>query len=417
MEEMIIKGYWWLPSNPKECIAGVLTFNGKDRSTLELFGHFESLSYPNYRKFDPNACPLILGIGEKGKKYSLLYNICGPYFPTAFVLWPITIDIILEGIHLTDVNQKCFNGELLFFKNLRDWYRKELIEVQEEENYQIYKCKLDVSLDCREIALSDGSKCIIVPTRRNSFVGRNDEIHLFQSTQIALATPDVFSARDFLSKARILQQFVSLLFLSPQYFDGINLKEDCNEYYEVKMYVRNDTAIKPFFGAFMEYDIIKDKLDDIIRKWFEYSEELYPIQNHLFRTLDPNKSIGNEDFLVVAQAIDGLTKTRIQLPGKLENRVARLYDVLGGVFRLQNNKMDPDVFRATRNYYTHMSKGNDHNKVAKDGELITLQQQSKLLLTCALLHIYGLSDNEIDECLKHSPFTGWMHLNMRLPMD
>ena len=137
----------------------------------------------------------------------------------------------------------------------------------------------------------------------------------------------------------------------------------------------------------------------------------------MFRTLDPSKSIGNEDLLVVAQAIDGLTKTRNQLPGKLENRLARLYDVLGGVFRLQNNKMDPDVFRATRNYYTHMSKGNDHNKVAKDGELITLQQQSKLLLTCALLHIYGLSDNEIDECLKHSPFTGWMHLNMRLPTD
>lgn len=414
---MIIKGYWWLPSNPEKSIAGVLTFNGTERSTLELFGHFDSLSYPNYRKFDPNACPLILGIGEKGEKYSLLYNICGPYFSTTFVLWPITIDIILEGIHLTDVDQKCFNGELLSFKNLRDWYRKELIEVQEEENHQIYKCKLDISQDCREIALSDGSKCIIAPTRRNSFVGRNDEIHLFQSTQIALSTSEEFSARDFLSKARILQQFVSLLFLSPQYFDGINLKEDGNDYYEVKMYVRNDTTIKPFFGAFMEYDIIKDKLDDIIRKWFEYSEELYPIQNHLFRTLDPGKSIGNEDFLVVAQAIDGLTKTRIQLTGNLKGRVKQLYNILSGVFRLQNNKMNAEVFAKTRNFYAHMAKDKDYKFVAKGEGLIVLLQQSKLLLTCALLNIYGLSDNEIDKCLAHSPFTGWWHLNMKLPTD
>ena len=29
MEEMIVKGYWWIPSKPEESIAGVLTYNGK----------------------------------------------------------------------------------------------------------------------------------------------------------------------------------------------------------------------------------------------------------------------------------------------------------------------------------------------------------------------------------------------------
>ena len=75
MEEMIVKGYWWIPSKPEESIAGVLTYNGKDRSTLELFGCFTSFNSQHYRKFDPNACELILGVTQRGEKYSLLNNI------------------------------------------------------------------------------------------------------------------------------------------------------------------------------------------------------------------------------------------------------------------------------------------------------------------------------------------------------
>ena len=90
---------------------------------------------------------------------------------------------------------------------------------------------------------------------------------------------------------------------------------------------------------------------------------------------------------------------------------------MGGIIRLQNNRMNADIFSKTRNYYAHMAKDRNYDKVAKGKDLIVLMQRSKLLLTCALLNMYDLSDSEIDECLKYSPFTFWMHLNMKLPSD
>ncbi|MCQ2167184.1 MAG: hypothetical protein MJY69_00745 [Bacteroidales bacterium] len=391
MDELIIKGYWWLPSKPEEKIAGVLTFNGKDPSTLELFGCFESFNSQNYRKFDPDACEVILGFTQRGIKYSLLNNIRSSFSTSSYEICTFTTNIILEGIHINDMRQQCFFGEILSFKNLRTWYKEDMIEVQESEDFQTFKCKINNLSNGRKVDLLDGAELFIVPSYRNAFSGWNNEIHLFQSTQLVLDTPKPCSVWDFLEKAKILQQFVSLLFLAPQYFERMSLKTRDDDYYDVRVYVRNDDSIKPLPWAFLKYDIIKDKLDDILRKWFEYSEDLYPIQNHLFRTLDSNKSVGNEDFLVVAQAIDGLTKGMISISGKLEGRIDGLYDRLSGIQRLQNNKIDSKVFRATRNFYTHMSKGKDYCMVAIGQDLIALQQKSKLLLTCALLHIYGLS--------------------------
>lgn len=417
MEEMIIKGYWWLPSNPDESIAGVLTYNGKDRSTLELFGCFKAFDSQHYRIFVPDACELILGVTQLGERYSLLNNIRSSFSTSAYEICTFTTNIILEGIHVTDMKQKCFSGEILSFKYLRNWYREEMIQVQDTNDAQIYTCRLNDILNGRSVKLQDGKEVIFIPIYRNAYTQWYNEIHLYQSTQIALTTPEVYSVWDFLEKAKILQQFVSLLFLTPQYFDRMSLRLNDSEDYDVRVYVRNDDSIKPFPWAFLKYDIISDKLDSILQKWFDCSEEFYPIQNHLFRTLDPGKSIGNEDFLVVAQAIDGMTKMLFNPKSSCQTRVNELYKQLGGILRLQNNKADAKIFAKTRNFYAHMAKDDDYNLVAKGEDLIVLMQQSKLLLTCALLNMYGLSDNEIDECLAHSPFTGWWHLNMKLPTD
>ena len=143
MEEMIVKGYWWIPSKPEESIAGVLTYNGKDRSTLELFGCFTSFNSQHYRKFDPNACELILGVTQRGEKYSLLNNIRSSFSTSAYEICTFTTNIILEGIHVSDMKQKCFSGEILSFEHLRNWYREDMIQVQDTGDSQIYTYKLN----------------------------------------------------------------------------------------------------------------------------------------------------------------------------------------------------------------------------------------------------------------------------------
>lgn len=125
-----------------------------------------------------------------------------------------------------------------------------------------------------------------------------------------------------------------------------------------------------------------------------------------------SKSLGCEDFLAVAQAIDGITKIS-DSEKQFRKRVTNLYNRLKNIHRLQNNKVDINTFVNTRNYYAHMAKNNDYASVAKGLQLVELQQEAILLLTCTLLNFYGLSDCQIDESLEHSTFAGNFFLNMK----
>ena len=41
-EKLECKGYWWLPNNPNETVAGVLTYIPDEKILLELIGAFDS---------------------------------------------------------------------------------------------------------------------------------------------------------------------------------------------------------------------------------------------------------------------------------------------------------------------------------------------------------------------------------------
>ena len=409
--DLVVKGYWWLPSNPENKIAGILTCNGRDQSTLELFGCFPLFNFLNSCDSGSYACELIYGITPKGKKFSLLNNIRASLLASEYAICTFVTSIVLEGIHLDESNKKCFTGGLLSFKYLSNWCREDTIEVQGDDDYQIFKCKCKGSNE-RTIRMSDGSELTIHSSYKNAYFGHNDEIRLYQGTQLILTVSEPLTIWEFLDKAKILQQLVSLLLLSPQYFDEMRLRTQGDDYYIVRIYLCNGSSVKPSYGAFLNYDVIKEQLDGIVKKWFECSDEMYPIQSHLIRSLDSSKSIGCEDFLVVAQAIDGITHKN-DYKDCLRTRVTNLYNELNAIHHLQNNKMDINTFVKTRNYYAHMSKDKDYASVAKGLKLIELQQKAILLLTCALLNFYGLLDCQIDESLEHSTFAGNFFLNMR----
>ena len=41
-EQIIIKGYWWLPSSPDTAVAGILTYTPNESIVLELVGQLKS---------------------------------------------------------------------------------------------------------------------------------------------------------------------------------------------------------------------------------------------------------------------------------------------------------------------------------------------------------------------------------------
>lgn len=408
---MKVKGYWWLPSNSDDRIAGELTFENNGCIILELFGCFHPFD-KDPRRLSYNISEIILGIGIDGEKYSLVNSRCLQYSNSYYISCSVTAELILKGINIYSIDDKCFNIAALTFKNLRKWYDKNLIEVNYEKDYEIFKCDLSDSSKQHEVSLSNGATFTIKPLYRKKIIGKCDEIILSQTTEVALKDKTKYSISYLLQKAQIIQQFVSFIFLSPQFFDDLYLADGNEDGLCCQVFVHNELSQNIIFGPFLRYEMIKDKLDSILDKWINSSHELFQIQSHLLRTLDSSKSIGEEDFLIIAQAIDGFLKLQLPINCGLKNNVDKLYDILNGITRLQKNKLDSTVFNTTRNYYAHMAKGKDHDNVAKGKDLRILQYKAKLLLTCALLHFYGLEDEEIDECLKHSVFSANIYLDM-----
>lgn len=409
---MKVKGYWWLPSNSDDRIAGELTFENNDHTILELFGCFKRFDNNHRGLFYKNACEIIFGIDIEGEKYTLMNSRCIKCTGSDYVSCSFIAEFILKGVNLYSIDDKCFKVAELTFKNLIKWYDNNLIEMDFENSYEIFKCDLSENSRRQEILLSDGASFVIKPICRSNVIGKLEEIHLSQTTQVVLNDKTEYSVLGYLQRAQIVEQFVSLLFLSPQFFDELFLSDGSEDGMHCQVFVQNETSKNPILGPFLRYEMIKDKLGTIIEKWINNSQDLFQIQAHLFRTLDSSKSLGDEDFLIIAQAIDGFSKLKLSMNCGLKDNIDKLYDILNGITRLQKNKIDSEIFNATRNYYAHMAKGKDYNKVAKGKDLRMLLHKAKLLLTCALLHFYGLEDEEIDESLKHSVFAANIYLDM-----
>ena len=122
---------------------------------------------------------------------------------SAYETCTFTTNIILEGIHVSDMKQKCFSGEILSFEHLRNWYREDMIQVQDTGDSQIYTCKLNDTQNGRSVKLRDGKEVVFIPTYRNTYTQWYNEVHLYQSAQIALTTPELYSVWNFLEKATI----------------------------------------------------------------------------------------------------------------------------------------------------------------------------------------------------------------------
>ena len=73
-EEHIFKGYWWLPENPNNKVAGILTYTPGERMCLELLGGFENAKGEYMGLFDEEnkSIPLIYGKDSNAKEITLV---------------------------------------------------------------------------------------------------------------------------------------------------------------------------------------------------------------------------------------------------------------------------------------------------------------------------------------------------------
>lgn len=413
MGELNIKGFWWLSDNPDEKYAGVLTFDGKEKPLLELFGCFERLTLANRSRDVFTQDYVIHGCSLGGELISLLYCFISKHTSAAVEFCSFKAQFVLKGEHINSIDDACFVKSIMEFEYLRQWLRPRLVETNDgDDGYSIF-CKRKIESCQRTIDISDDLRVSFRPNWLAHTEYETGITTVTEYTSAVLESKNPHSLHDYYKLQQILQQFMSLVFFTPQYYTKCVLSPENEEMEMCELFFLNEESKKPLRPSFLRYDTVNPVLDSFLRKWFEQAEDMYPIQNHLIRSMDSAKSIGNEDFLVIAQAIDGLAAKILGNNGSLASNARSMYDRLKGVEMLAKNRVNTQVLAAVRNHYAHMHKCKDDALMVYGDDQLKLRLQAKLLLVAMLLHFYGLDDKGINDCLNHSEFKAYRFINSK----
>jgi ApeA N-terminal domain 1 len=125
MRDVTLEGLWWLPSNPEEKIAGILSFTGDTRPTLRLIGaftHAEQLSTGAYEITVPEKHALIYGLCER-HEITLVDCTTSRLSRSSVRQWRHSLQArqLLVGIWLDQPEEACFDRIIVDVDNLLGW--------------------------------------------------------------------------------------------------------------------------------------------------------------------------------------------------------------------------------------------------------------------------------------------------------
>ena len=144
--------------------------------------------------------------------------------------------------------------------------------------------------------------------------------------------------------------------------------------------------------------------------WHENYEKMSPISSYLIRSLQKKNSFDVPDFLIIAQALDGYHKRFVNSKSvinhkKYEDGIKILLKQFKDVDCIQKCRINPQVLTQTRDKYSHLLTDEDKPLAVEGEDLYWLTEKCKILLTCCILNMLGLTNKEINLCCEHSPIS------------
>lgn len=146
MRDVTLEGLWWLPSNPEEKIAGILSFTGEARPTLRLIGaftHAEEYSPGAYEITVPERHALIHGLCER-HEITLVDYSQSKLSRSSARQWRQSLQArqLLVGIWLDQTEEECFDRITIGVDNLLGWSGLTGFR-NEDEDYAHIRCRWD----------------------------------------------------------------------------------------------------------------------------------------------------------------------------------------------------------------------------------------------------------------------------------
>lgn len=418
----IYHGEWWVPAivdrdvlgtvfEPHKTLGyekkytGTLTYYEDDDSTLELYHVPSDYHWKHYYEND-----VMWGRDSNGNIFTL-FNVLktkqqiGELSSIKFV-----VGLILKGEHVNSIHYKCFNKCIAQFSYLNNW----LFDVTKKYFNPLYKDNvyhLEVALrdinELLEVELENGlfwrlHHRIIVQETLKGLVFNNTPYFEIESTQS-------ISISSFLRMITEFEQFLSIALYGEQNATGIQLintetKSEC------VLLFKKEISLDPTVFAVIKFSLLKDKLPSMLKKWHVSFENIAPISNYLIRSLQKKNRFDVPDFLIIAQALDGYHKRFVNKKDgkdhkKYEDGIIILLNQFKDLEYIQRCHINPKVLTQSRDKYSHLLPDEEKSLAVKGEDLYWLTEKCKILLTCCILNMLGLTNKEINLCCDQSPIS------------
>ena len=423
IENFEYKGYWYLPSDPDNEIAGILTYIPNESIELELIGTFEK-SAPKIIGFtNGTSINIVWGMTSDAHKISLIN--CTPdegsyNFSCSFPITKYTIQYCLVGVHIENFKDKIFSWSNIIISELTTWCYTAALETIYGFNEEGKVNKISVSVNTDDIKKPissldinnittlkikkdvqfDGTKFLLNPSFK-------------QSTFLQIEKKNKSSISDFLSDIYLFEDFLSLASLSTINVAGIFLYDETN-YQELDnkekifhpielLYVQRgvETVKTKECDFLISYSQIQDIFSKIIKKWYSDTSEIKPIRAHLIKSVKNKNIFDSTDFLIVIQAIEGYC-IRFRKEKTLAIELEDLLNEFKDIDKVNQLEINIKSVVDSRHYYSHFMNKSKKPHTLDGLELYLLTKKLRILLICCLLNFIGIENKKINELLNKS---------------
>lgn len=410
-------GEWWIPAEVhpdnnhgiypmvhkgmEARYTGTLTYHENEDTILELYhvpSHFHSTQFAH------NS--VIWGRDANGHIFTL-FNVwmreqrLGDFSKTTFV-----VSMILVGEHVISMDDAHFSKCIVSFPYLRNWAFRSKLRIQDEsDNYHytltdIYK----------EGYLTEQSVDKGIEWKLRDWYTLNVtryELNITQDTKFMIDAPEGISVRECLGQIGEFSQFLSIaLYCEQNPSEVVFYTKDTNN--KLELLFKKGESVAPPAVSLIKFDQLQSKIPSMLRAWHDNFDKVSPISGYLIDSLGKNSSFDVPDFLIIAQALDGYHKRFVN---KKDGRDVRQYkDQMNALLKafeevdvIRDCKIDSEVLTDSRNKYSHLYPDDEESKAVKGGRLYRLTEKCKILLTCCLLNMMGLTSEEINICCNQSP--------------
>lgn len=406
----IFHGEWWVPAkaDPSNSIfmtlpegaekkyTGTLTYYGDEDSTLELYHVPSNFHSSHYHHND-----VMWGKDANGNIFTL-FNVeikehtWGDYTTTEFV-----VGLILIGEHILSINERWIKKCRVRFPYLNNWL------FYETKKYitPLYYNEFDLAASIREIKLLE------VEVENGMFWRLCHHMTVAESIEgiainkipyLVIESSQPNSLYSYLKHIVEFEQFLSIALFGEQKHSSIQLPSKTGNR-TCTLLMRKGASYNPNLWSVIKYCQLKDKLPEMFRIWHENFEKMAPISSYLIDSLQNKNKFDVPDFLIIAQALDGYHKRFVNNKSlinhkKYEDGIKILLKQFKNVDCIQKCNIKPQVLTQTRDKYSHLLTDEDKPLAVEGEDLYWLTEKCKILLTCCILNMLGLTNNEINLC-------------------